>query len=261
MVRAGVSRDTAAMFHPVIPDLVPVAFIFFAAGAVKGILGMGLPTVAVGLLGLVMPVAQAAALLTVPSLATNVWQAGRGPHLARLARRLWPMQAGVAAGVLAGAGLMNPGNAARASMLLGACLAAYGAAGALGLRLPPPRPSFERAAGALAGAATGLVTAATGVFVLPAVPYLQSLGLDKDEMSQALGLSFTVSTLALGAVLAQAGELHPGALAQSAVVLAPALLGMAVGQMLRDEMSQAAFRRALNVALVLLGTWLLARNF
>ncbi|MET0310537.1 MAG: sulfite exporter TauE/SafE family protein, partial [Burkholderiaceae bacterium] len=98
-------------------------------------------------------------------------------------------------------------------------------------------------------------------FVLPAVPYLQALRLDKDEMSQALGLSFTVSTLALGLVLARNGTLDMGSLVQSAVVLGPALLGMAVGQMLRDEMSQAAFKRALNVALVLLGTWLVARNW
>ena len=48
-----------------------IAFTFLVAGLVKGVVGMGLPTVAMGLLGLVMPPVQAAALLVVPSLVTT----------------------------------------------------------------------------------------------------------------------------------------------------------------------------------------------
>ena len=40
---------------------------FFVAGGVKGVSGLGLPTVSLALLGLVMPPAVAAALLVVPS--------------------------------------------------------------------------------------------------------------------------------------------------------------------------------------------------
>jgi uncharacterized membrane protein YfcA len=42
--------------------------VFLLAGFVKGVIGLGLPTVAVGLLSLVMPPVQAAALLIVPSM-------------------------------------------------------------------------------------------------------------------------------------------------------------------------------------------------
>ena len=65
--------------------MVWVGVVFVLAGAVKGVTGMGLPTVAVSLLGLVMLPAQAAALLVLPSLATNVAQC-RGPHARRLVR-------------------------------------------------------------------------------------------------------------------------------------------------------------------------------
>src|SRR4051812_13182558 len=84
LVRAAIRCNTACMFFASVPDFTVISCIFFAAGAVKGVLGMGLPTVAMGMLGLVMPVAQAATLLAVPSLVTNVWQAGRGPHMAAL---------------------------------------------------------------------------------------------------------------------------------------------------------------------------------
>ena len=60
---------------------------FLIAGFVKGVIGLGLPTVAIGLLGLVMPPAEAAALLVVPSLVTNVWQLAAGPSFTALLRR------------------------------------------------------------------------------------------------------------------------------------------------------------------------------
>ena len=46
--------------------------IFIAAGIVKGMLGMGLPTIAIGFLGLVIAPVEAAAMLVLPSLITNV---------------------------------------------------------------------------------------------------------------------------------------------------------------------------------------------
>ena len=248
------------MFALGLPDFAIVSFIFFAAGAVKGVLGMGLPTVAMGLLGLVLPVAQAAALLMAPSFVTNVWQAMRGSHLKAMACRLWPLQLGVLAGVGLGAGFMQAASGQAASLLLGVCLVAYGAAGLAGVRLPRPPERHEPAVSAAVGLATGLLTAATGVFVLPAVPYLQALALDKDEMAQALGLSFTVSTLALAVVLAAGGHFAPEAASQSLLMLLPALAGMWLGQRLRDAMSQQLFRRILFGGLLLLGLWLLARQ-
>lgn len=249
------------MFIPNTSDFAIISFIFLAAGGVKGILGMGLPTVAMGLLGLVMPVAQAAALLVVPSLVTNVWQMLRGGHLRTLLRRLWPMLAGVVAGVGAGQGFMAAGAGRHASLLLGVCLVAYAVAGLAGWRLVRPAARHEAAASAAIGVSTGLLTAATGVFVLPAVPYLQALGLDKDEMAQALGLSFTVSTLALGVNLAASGAFRLESAAQSLVVLLPALAGMWLGQRVRDELSQDGFRRWLFGGLLVLGVWLVGKSF
>ena len=67
-----------------------VSSTFVLAGFVKGVIGLGLPTVAMGLLAVVMTPAQAAALLTLPSFLTNVWQA-MGPGFLPLLRRVWPM--------------------------------------------------------------------------------------------------------------------------------------------------------------------------
>jgi uncharacterized membrane protein YfcA len=85
------------------------------------------------------------------------------------------------------------------------------------------------------GATTGLVTAATGVFVMPAVPYLQGLGLGKENLVQALGLAFTVSTFSLAASLSLDGAFKPAVAAASFDALVPAVVGILFGQWIRSR--------------------------
>ena len=233
-----------------------VAAVFVLGGFVKGVVGLGLPTITMGLLSLSMPPAQAAALLVVPSLITNLWQIG-GPGFAALLQRLATMLIGVCAGVALGAGWLNGGAAA--SVGLGVALVVYAGLGLLHWRLHV-RPALEPWLGPLVGVATGLVTAATGVFVIPAVPYLQALGMEKDELVRALGLSFLVSTLALGASLGLDGALRGPALIGSALVVAPALLGMGAGQWLRGRVKPETFKTLFFSGLLLLGAYLAVRG-
>ena len=231
------------------------AAIFLLAGLVKGVIGMGLPTVAMGLLAVVLPPAEAAALLVVPSLVTNVWQLLAGPRFTALARRLGTMMLGVILGTIAGVGILAGDTAGLASLGLGIALAVYAVVGLAGLRLAVVR-RHEVWLAPLIGATTGLVTGATGVFVIPAVPYLQAIGLEKDELIQALGLSFTVSTVALAGGLLRLDAWHADTAWMSLLVLVPALIGMQVGQMLRQRIAASTFRRVFFAGLLLLGLYL-----
>jgi uncharacterized membrane protein YfcA len=233
-----------------------IAAVFVLGGFVKGVVGLGLPTITMGLLSLAMGSAQAAALLVVPSLVTNLWQIG-GPGFIALLRRLATLLVGVCAGVAAGSGWLGGGGAA--SLALGIALVVYAALGLLHWRLHV-RPAHEAWLAPLVGVATGLVTAATGVFVIPAVPYLQALGLEKNELVRALGLSFLVSTLALAASLGVGGALHGPALLGSALAVAPALLGMGAGQWLRARVQAETFKTMFFAGLLLLGLYLALRG-
>ncbi len=239
-------------------EILAVAITFVLAGVVKGVTGMGLPTVAMGLLGVLMTPAEAATFLVVPSLITNVWQFLSGQHRLLVLRRAWPMLLMTGLATEAAAGLIIGHGAGHASIWLGAALVAYAGIALANVRLSVARRS-ELWLSPVMGLATGIVTGATGVFVIPAVPYLQALGFGKDDLVQVLGLSFTVSTIALAAGLASRGAFQLTAAGASTLCAVPALIGVAIGQMIRDRVEPATFRLLFLVALLLLGTDLMAR--
>ena len=232
---------------------------FLLAGTVKGVIGLGLPTVAMGMLGLAIAPAQAAALLIIPSIVTNAWQLAAGGQLRALIKRLWPMQLGIFTGTWVGMLWLGIDGGSWVVRGLGAALLLYALSGLL---LPTLRvaPQHERWLGPMCGLITGVITSATGVFVIPAVPYLQALGLSKNQLVQALGLSFGVSTLALAAGLYGRGNLGGGELNASLLALLPAMLGMWLGQWLRQRISPALFKRVFFIGMALLGAHLLINN-
>lgn len=201
-----------------------------------------------------MTPAQAAALLVVPSFLTNVWQA-MGPELIPLVRRLWPMLLGICAGVWAGGGLLTAAGGARASISLGAVLALYGVLGLTSVEFSVPA-RLEPWLSPLIGVITGIVTAATGVYMIPSAPYLQAIGLKTEGLVQALGLSFTISTIALSFNLVGAGVLNLSLAAAAIVALVAALIGMWIGQIVRLQLDQATFRRWFFIGLLFLGLYL-----
>jgi uncharacterized membrane protein YfcA len=239
--------------------LLSIALVFGLAGVVKGVVGLGLPTISMALLALMMTPAQAAALLIVPSLVTNVWQIRPWGLLGPMLKRLGPMQLGVCLGTLLGAWVLGAPAGAWAVVSLGAALIAYAAWGLAGAHVSV-HPPAERWLGPLVGAVTGLVTAATGVFMIPAVPYLQALGLQRDELIQAMGISFTVSTLALAVGLYFNAHYSGAALGASVLMLLPALAGMAAGQRLRHRLSAALFRQCFLGSLILLGIHMIVKE-
>jgi uncharacterized membrane protein YfcA len=235
-----------------------ITLTFLLAGLVKGVIGMGLPTVAMGLLSLVMPPVQAAALLVVPSLVTNVWQLLAGPAFAALLKRFAPMMLAIAIGTLAGIHLLAGGNGAAANTTLGAVLALYGVVGLRATRFVIPK-RYEPVLSPVIGLLTGVLTGATGIFVIPAVPYFNSLNLEKEELIQTLGLSFSVSTLALAASLMWSGKFEMNIAGTSLLALLPALGGMLLGQHLRDRLRPEVFRRWFFVGLIVLGAYMVLR--
>lgn len=234
-------------------NIIYIGGVFLVAGMVKGVTGMGLPTVAVALLSFVMTPVEAAGLLIVPSLFTNVWQLLAGAPVYPIWQRFRTMMLGICLGTLAGGLLLH--SSGLAACTLGLALTAYALMGLLSVQWKVAANS-EHWLAPLAGAVTGVLSSATGVFVLPAVPYLQALGMNKDDLVQAMGLAFTVSTMALAVSLAAQGAWQPAVAGASFAAQLPAIGGMVLGQHLRKRLHPQMFRRCLLVAFLLTGIYL-----
>jgi uncharacterized membrane protein YfcA len=110
----------------------------------------------------------------------------------------------------------------------------------------------------LLGAVNGILTGMTGSFVVPGVLFLQAIGLSRDQLIQAMGMLFTASTVAL-AVALQGNHLLTLELGTlSAAALLPAILGMVLGQRVRQSLPEQVFRRVFFIALLILGAYIIA---
>ena len=117
------------------------------------------------------------------------------------------MLAGICIGTFVGTALLPHDDGGRATVWLGLALVLYAAFGLVKGHFAVPQLA-EIWLGLLVGSTTGAITVATGIFVMPGTPYIQSLKFDRDKMVQALGLSFTVSTITLALALVYGGQVQ-----------------------------------------------------
>jgi uncharacterized membrane protein YfcA len=210
-----------------------------------------------GLLSIVMPPAQAAGLMVLPAMGTNIWQMAAGPSLGKLVRRFTGLIVGVFIGTFATISLLTQ-SATGASAALGLVLAAYGIYGLFARRFEV-EPRHEVWASPLIGLATGSILGATGIFVVPTAPYLTSLRMSTEELVQSIGISAFVCPLALTLALAFHGRYTFDVAGTSALALMPALAGMYIGIRLRQRLAAATFMRWFFIGLVLLGGYMFLR--
>ncbi|HET9449018.1 MAG TPA: sulfite exporter TauE/SafE family protein [Steroidobacteraceae bacterium] len=236
-----------------------VALSLFCGGWVKGVFGMGLPTVSLGLLSLSMPPVEAATLIIFPTLATNAWQFMTGPNPVAVTMRFSILLAGVVLGTLLGVGFLTGSHTALVSLALGGVLILYAVVGLLSTQLHVPARA-ESWLSPVIGVATGVVNGATGVSVMPLVPYLTSLGLQREALIQAMGLVFGVAMLALAVCLAWTGHFRIASAGASTLALLPVFAGMYTGQLIRVRLHAEAYRKWFFIGLIGLGGYSVLRS-
>ena len=244
------------MFEPL---LIFIAAAFLLAGFVKGVIGLGLPTVSMGLLAVTMPPAQALAIVIVPAIVTNIWQTFVGPYLLDIIRRLWPLMVGTVVGIWLNSNMLTGPYAHYGSIVLGVLLVIYAIIGLSKFSFSVARRD-EKWIGGIVGVMTGAVSAATGVQVLPSMPYMQAIGMEKDELVQALGVFFDTASVSLAFNLTSAGLLTAATALPGAVAMVAAFTGMFIGQAVRSRMQPDVFRYWFLIAMIFLGIYIAASS-
>ena len=238
--------------------LLIVALAFVAGGAVKGVVGMGLPAVAMAVLGLALGPQDGLPLLVVPAFLTNLWQALIGGYLLALLRRFWPMLVACLAGTWLGVAAFVATDVKLLNAALGAALAIYSSLGLAKFYITVA-PRWAWPLQLPFGLASGLMAGMTGAVVVPVVFYLGALRLHRDEYIQALGLIFATAMLALGAALTSHDAFSGDQFVLSSLAMIPAAIGMLLGQAVRARVAPEQFRRVVFLGLLLVGAGMIVK--
>jgi len=238
--------------------LLLVGAAFLIAGVVKGTLGLGLPVVVIAILAPLLGLQTAIGLTLLPSIAMNIWQALAGGGFIELLRRLWPMMLLSVAGIWVGVQILAGSDASQMLTVLALVLIAYSL---MALARPQIRPPgrYEIVLTPIAGFFSGLMFGMVGNFMVPGVLYLQSLGMTRDRLVQALGMSFVVISVTLLISMSRFSLVNQATLATSAAAMLPGLIGMAMGRQMRRFLNEAQFRVIFFLGLIVAGIYMLIK--
>ncbi len=236
-----------------------IAATFFVAGLVKGALGMGLPTIVLGVLAAPLGLKEAIGFMLLPSLCANLWQGLVGGALIELLRRFWAYFLVAILGIAIGVAVLAGGRDSILLGLLGVVLCIYTSLNLSGRKLPPPPPGRERWYSPVAGGLGGVMFGMTGVFIVPGILYLHTLGLKRDVLIQAMGVTFIVITIAIAIFMTGHRILSVQQVTISALALIPLFTGLAIGFHYRKRISEEWFSRVIMMALFANGVYLISQ--
>lgn len=244
-----------------------ISLIFLSAGLIKGIIGMGLPTISLAGMVLFLPLNEAMILLTLPAFITNLWQAFAGQYTKSVFKRIWPFLICASLTIWLGSLLFAKSPNSYLTILLGLLLLCYALAGLARFQWQPPQHAqawIGPVVGPVIGLINGLLTGLTGSFVIPALFYLQALNFNKAQLSQAMGMLFALSSLTLALIFGFSFGTQNNLVADqfylSAYATFPAIIGMIIGQKIQGRLSEQVFRRLLFAFLGCLGLFMCLRE-
>ena len=246
------------MFDP--STVIAILGTFLVAGLVKGVIGLGLPSISLAVLTVATNLPTSMALLLMPSLVTNIWQAVRGGNFLKILKRLWLLFLTSTMTVWIGTTALTIVDLTLLSALLGGLLMSYAVVSLSGLRFKL-KSRNEWWVGSLTGSVNGILTGMTGSFVVPGVFYLQSIGLRRDVLIQSMGILFTTSTLALIFSLQSNEFLTSKLVVWSSISLVPSIIGVLIGQQIRQWLSEKTFRNVFFFSLLVIGVYIIVIAF
>ncbi|MBT7954282.1 MAG: sulfite exporter TauE/SafE family protein [Rhodospirillaceae bacterium] len=243
---------------PSTETLIIITVTFLISGSVKGVIGLGLPSVSLALLTATLGLKDAMAIIIIPTFCTNVLQGLVGGHFKFVTKKFASMMILAAIGTWFAAGILAKSEAALLSGLLGLSVCSYAGVSLFTPQLPPPG-KHENWLSPIVGAFSGFLTGLTGSFIMPGVIYMQAVGLPRDTLIQAMGVVFTAATIGLAVALGGHDLLPLETVILSTIALIPAFAGMWFGQKVRKRIPEAQFRRVFFIGLLALGIYIIGR--
>jgi len=244
------------LFGSLDPHLIFIfASIFLVAGIIKGFLGIGLPASAMGLLTLYLPPAEAIPLLWLPILVTNILQFTRAPHKREIVTDYTWFAVAICVSLFITAMFIADYPTALLTVAIGFAMVIFALNSLFGFTVPMGKGrNWQIVTGIMAGILGGLSSIWSPIVVM----YMVATDVSKEKFIGAIGFTFLVGAIALGAGQIVAGVITLPVLIKSAIALVVVVIGFRIGEILRGRVSQTQFRTVILVAFLIMGIRLIA---
>lgn len=233
---------------------------FFIASFLKGLTGLGFSTICLGLLAVFMDLKLAIPLVFLPSLSSNIMVMVEAGRFFDALKRFWPLYLSALPGLAIGIWFLDTSQNEAPKAILGVIMLLYGV---WGLRKGLIQLSQKREKQLVlpVGLLSGLVNGATGSQIMPIMPYLLSLKMDRDLFVQTINCAFTLNTLVMIMAFGKLGLVTSPVLFLSAGGILPVALGIFLGGKIRKKVTEETYRKMVLVLLIALGIILTMRPF
>jgi len=227
-------------------------------GVIKGTLGVGLPLFAVPLLSLLIGSTHAIALVAVPVLVSNIWQAWQEGSWTASMKRFWPLMLSQSIMTVLAVYFTLSFSVKQLNMLV-----AFAVLLAVALMLFKPSfnipPHREKMMGTLVGGLSGILGGVSSLMGPILISYTMSLKLKRDEFVGAISVIYLMTALPMYMAMFSFGRIEAMDLGYSVFALIPMAVGLKAGQKLRHRLSEEAFRKVLLAFLILIAVLLVFR--
>ena len=232
---------------------------FMIAGFVKGVVGFGFPIIALIILTLSIGLLDALALVVIPTLITNLWQAFSGEYLRAIVGRMWRYFLVAVVFIWITSDYLDVVDVDWLTMLLGTVLFFFALSRLFNFHFTVP-PRYESVLSVPLGAVNGIITGLTGSFMVPSVLYMQAIGLRGEMLVQAMGIFFSISVFTLAVSLERNDLISVGQAQLSSLELIPSIIGLLVGRWTRRQIDEDRFQQIFLMAVLVLGGYIVFRS-
>ena len=229
-------------------------FTFIVSGIIKGFLGLGLPSTAMGLLTLVIEPIHAISIMVAPILFSNIFQYARSSQPYKTFTELKVFALSIIVSIFVTSLFITAYPKSLLTIAIGSSMVIFSLNQWFGFKIQiGPSYSFQVLIGTLSGVLGGL----SSIWSPPVAMYLIARDYAKEDFISATGFLFMVGGIPLGLGLYFAGVLTFAIAIQSFAALIFVLIGFRIGEYLRSFVNQQTFRNSVLVAFIILGSRLI----
>lgn len=239
-------------------DYIIIFTAYAVAGLIKGLTGVGFSTSCLPIMALRLDLKIAIPLVIIPSIVSNISVMIQAGHFREAVRRFYPLYLASIPGLILGISVLALINVQIAKAALGIILISYA-----GYALTKHDSILSEKAEMLlkipAGFCTGFVNGLTGSQVMPSLPFLLALDMDKKLFIQSINIYFTMASFVVLIGMKKLGFIQPHMIITAILGLIPVLGAVYIGGRIQQRMSVSAYKKTVLYFLLVMGTILILK--